>query len=397
MPISKRVSKIGLSPTMKVAAEAKEMQMRGENVIDLTVGEPDFPTPQNIKKAAINAINNDFTKYTNNVGIIELREAIAAKLKNDNGLFYSANEIIVSAGAKQSIYNAIQALVCVDDEVIVSSPYYVSYPEMVSLAHGKTVVIPTNEHSGFKISPKQLKEAITEKTKLLILCNPCNPTGTAYTKEELEKLVEVIDGTRIYILSDEIYEKVIYDNFKFFSVAAINEKVKNKTVTINGHSKAYSMTGWRLGYAAGPQEIISAMSKYQSHSTGNASSISQAAALEALIGQQDSVETARQEFERRRNFLYEALTSINGVTCYKPEGAFYLFPNISSFFNKSADVLKINNSFDMSMYLLYKAKVATVPGSAFGSEGYIRISYSTSMEKLVEGAERIKNALSQLS
>lgn len=397
MPISKRVSKIGLSPTMKVAAEAKEMQMRGENVIDLTVGEPDFPTPQNIKNAAINAINNNFTKYTNNVGIIELREAIAAKLKKDNGLFYSANEIIVSAGAKQSIYNAIQALVCVDDEVIVSSPFYVSYPEMVSLAHGKTVVIPTNEHSGFKISPKQLKEAITEKTKLLILCNPCNPTGTAYTKEELEKLVEVINETRIYILSDEIYEKVIYDDFKFVSVASLNENVKNKTVTINGHSKAYSMTGWRLGYAAGPKEIINAMSKYQSHSTGNASSISQAAALEALIGQQDSVETARQEFERRRNFLIEALTSVNGVTCYKPEGAFYLFPNISSFFNKSADVLKINNSFDMSMYLLYKAKVATVPGSAFGSEGYIRISYSTSMEKLVEGTERIKHALTQLS
>lgn len=397
MPISKRVSKIGLSPTMKVAAEAKEMQMRGENVIDLTVGEPDFPTPLNIKKAAIDAINNNFTKYTNNVGIIELREAIAAKLKKDNGLFYSANEIIVSAGAKQSIYNAIQALVCVDDEVIVSSPFYVSYPEMVSLAHGKTVVIPTSEHSGFKISPKQLQEAITEKTKLLILCNPCNPTGTAYTKEELEKLVEVIDGTRIYILSDEIYEKVIYDDFKFVSVASLNENVKNKTVTINGHSKAYSMTGWRLGYAAGPKEIINAMSKYQSHSTGNASSISQAAALEALIGQQDSVETARQEFERRRNFLYDALTSINGVTCYKPEGAFYLFPKISSFFNKSADVLKINNSFDMSMYLLYKAKVATVPGSAFGSEGYIRISYSTSMEKLVEGAERIKHALTKLS
>ncbi|MFA7419044.1 MAG: pyridoxal phosphate-dependent aminotransferase [Melioribacteraceae bacterium] len=397
MPISKRVSKIGLSPTMKVAAEAKEMQMRGEDVIDLTVGEPDFPTPQNIKNAAIKAINNNFTKYTNNVGIIELREAIAAKLKNDNGLIYSANEIIVSAGAKQSIYNAIQALVCVDDEVIISSPYYVSYPQMVSLAHGKTVVISTTEESGFKITPNQLKEAITEKTKLLILCNPCNPTGTAYTKEELEKLVEVIDGARIYILSDEIYEKVIYDNFKFFSIAAINENLKSKTVTINGHSKAYSMTGWRLGYAAGPQEIINAMSKYQSHSTGNASSISQAAALEALIGQQDSVETARQEFERRRNFLHKELTSIDGVTCYKPEGAFYLFPNISSFFNKSADVLKINNSFDMSMYLLYKAKVATVPGNAFGSEGYIRISYSTSMEKLVEGAERIKNALAQIS
>ena len=397
MPISKRVSKIGLSPTMKVAAEAKEMQMRGEDVIDLTVGEPDFPTPQNIKDAAVRAINNNFTKYTNNVGIIELREAIADKLKNDNELSYSPNEIIVSAGAKQSLYNAIQALVCVDDEVIISSPYYVSYPEMVSLAHGKSVIIPTTEESGFKITPQRLRNAITEKTKLLILCNPCNPTGTAYTKEELEKLVQVIDGTRIYILCDEIYEKIIYDDFQFFSVAALNEKVKSKTVTINGHSKAYSMTGWRLGYAAGPQEIINAMSKYQSHSTGNASSISQAAALEALTGQQESVELARKEFERRRNFLHEALTSIDGLTCYKPEGAFYLFPNVSAFFHKSADVLRIENSFDLSMYLLYKAKVATVPGSAFGSDGYIRISYSTFMDKLVEGAKRIKNTLDQLT
>lgn len=397
MPISKRVSKIGLSPTMKVAAEAKEMQMRGENVIDLTVGEPDFTTPQNIKDAAVRAINNNFTKYTNNVGIIELREAIADKFKNDNELSYSPNEIIVSAGAKQSLYNAIQALVCVDDEVIISSPYYVSYPEMVSLAHGKSVIIPTTEESGFKITSERLRNAITEKTKLLILCNPCNPTGTAYTKEELEKLVQVIDGTRIYILCDEIYEKIIYDDFQFFSVATLNEKVKSKTVTINGHSKAYSMTGWRLGYAAGPQEIINAMSKYQSHSTGNASSISQAAALEALTGQQESVELARKEFERRRNFLHEALTSIDGLTCYKPEGAFYLFPNVSAFFHKSADVLRIENSFDLSMYLLYKAKIATVPGSAFGSDGYIRISYSTSMDKLVEGAKRIKNALDQLT
>jgi aspartate aminotransferase len=381
---------------MKVAAEAKELKMRGENIIDLTVGEPDFPTPQNVKEAAVKAINNNFTKYTNNVGTVELREAIAAKLKRDNGLIYTPAEIIVSAGAKQSIYNAIQALVCVDEEAIISSPYYVSYPEMVSLAHGKSVIIPANESNGFKITAEQLESAITEKTKLLILCNPCNPTGTAYTKSELEKLVKVIEDKRIYILSDEIYEKIIYGDFNFFSVAAISEKVKNKTVTINGHSKAYSMTGWRLGYAAGPAEIINAMSKYQSHSTGNASSISQAAALEALIGQQDTVESARMEFERRRNFLYESLTSIKGLTCYKPEGAFYLFPNVSAFFHKSADVLRIENSFDLSMYLLYKAKVATVPGSAFGTEGYIRISYSTSMENLVEGTKRIKTALDNL-
>lgn len=397
MVISKKVRGISLSPTMKVAALAKELQQKGEDIVDLTVGEPDFPTPENIKNAAIKAINENFTKYTNNVGTVELRKAISKKLEIEHGLIYSPEEIIVSAGAKQCIYNAIQSLVCVDDEVILSSPYYVSYPEMVSLAQGKTIIIPTTEKNGFKITPRQLADAITEKTKLLILCNPCNPTGTAYSEEELKELIAVIENTNIHILSDEIYEKIVYDDFKFFSVAAINEKIKNRTVTINGHSKSYSMTGWRLGYAAGPQHIISAMSKYQSHSTGNSSSISQAAALEALNGQQSSVEIARIEFERRRNYLHESLTSISGLTCHKPEGAFYLFPNVSSFFNKSFESEKIKDSTDLAMFLLNNAKVATVPGIAFGAEGYIRISYSTSMENLFKGAERIKNALEKLS
>lgn len=396
MIISKKVREISLSPTMKVAALAKELQSKGEDIIDLTVGEPDFPTPQNIKNAAINAINNNFTKYTNNVGTIELRKAISKKLEIDNSLIYSPDEIIVSAGAKQSVYNAVQALVCMDDEVIVSSPFYVSYPEMVTLAQGKTIIIPTTEHNGFKITPQQLANTITKRTKLLILCNPCNPTGTAYTKEELKELLSIIENTDIHILSDEIYEKIVYDNFHFFSVAALNEKIKNRTVTINGHSKSYSMTGWRLGYAAGPKSIISAMSKYQSHSTGNSSSISQAAALEALTGQQESVEESRVEFERRRNYLHESLISIKGFSCYKPEGAFYLFPNVSEFFNKSFGSVPINNSTDFSMFLLNNAKVATVPGIAFGAEGYIRISYSTSIENLIKGVERIKTALEYL-
>ncbi|KAF0152286.1 MAG: aspartate aminotransferase [Ignavibacteria bacterium] len=392
MVISKKVREISLSPTMKAAALVKELQTNGEEIIDLTVGEPDFSTPQNIKNAAILALNNNFTKYTNNAGTIELRKAIAKKLELDNGLIYSPEEIIVSAGAKQCIYNAIQSLVCIGDEVIVSSPYYVSYPEMVTLAQGKTIVIPTTEINGFKIKPQSLAEVITEKTKLLILCSPCNPTGTAYTKEELQELIGVIENTNIHILSDEIYEKVVYDDFRVFSAAALNEKTKSKTVTINGHSKSYSMTGWRLGYAAGPQHIISAMGKYQSHSTGNPSSISQAAALEALTGQQESVETARKEFERRRNFLHSELASINGITCYKPEGAFYLFPNISAFFNSNT----IKNSTDLAIHLLNTAKVAVVPGIAFGAEGYIRISYSTSMENLIEGVERIKNAIEKI-
>ncbi len=396
MIISKKVREISLSPTMKVAALAKELQSKGEDIIDLTVGEPDFPTPQNIKNAAIHAINNNFTKYTNNVGTIELRKAISKKLEIDNSLIYSPDEIIVSAGAKQSVYNAVQALVCMDDEVIVSSPFYVSYPEMVTLAQGKTIIIPTTEHNGFKITPQQLANTITKRTKLLILCNPCNPTGTAYTKEELKELVSIIENTDIHILSDEIYEKIVYDNFHFFSVAALNEKIKNRTVTINGHSKSYSMTGWRLGYAAGPKSIISAMSKYQSHSTGNSSSISQAAALEALTGQQESVEESRVEFERRRNYLHESLISIKGFSCYKPEAAFYLFPNVSEFFNKCFGSVPINNSTDFSMFLLNNAKVATVPGIAFGAEGYIRVSYSTSIENLIKGVERIKTALEYL-
>jgi aspartate aminotransferase len=397
LTLSERVNKIGVSPTMRVAQQAIEMKARGEHVIDLSVGEPDFPTPQNIKDAAIKAINENFTKYTVNAGIIQLREAISRKLQIDNNLEYSPDNIIVSTGAKQSIFNAIQSIVCNDDEVITSSPYYVSYPEIVTLANGRNVIIPTTEETGFKITAEKLKSAITPKTKLLILCNPCNPTGTAYTKQELEELAEIFENGNFYILTDEIYEKLVYDDLAFFSVASLSEKIKAKTVLINGHSKSYSMTGWRLGYAAAPDEIVKAMHKYQSHSTSATCSISQAAGLEALLGQQKTVEEARKEFERRRNYFHSALTSINGLTCYKPQGAFYLFPNVSAFFHKSTHVFKIENSFDLAMYLISEAKVAVVPGSAFGSEGYIRMSYSTSMENLEEGAGRIKEALALLS
>jgi len=397
LPISWRVNRIGVSPTMKIAAEAKEMLARGENVIDLSVGEPDFPTPLNVKDAAKRAIDQNETRYTFNQGTIELREAISNKLKKENGLDYSPHNIIVSTGAKQSIYNAIQSLVHDNDEVIFSSPYYVSYPEMVSLAHGQSVIISTTEKSGFKITPPQLQNVITAKTKVLILCNPSNPTGACYSRKELEAIAEITDQNNIYVISDEIYEKIIYDNFEFTCFASLSSKIKKRTVTINGFSKSYAMTGWRMGYAAGPEEIIKAMNKIQSHSTSNASSISQAASLEALTGPQDYVEMMRKEYELRRNFLHTALTSIIDVSCYKPEGAFYLFPNISKYFHKSTSLFKIENSFDLAMYLLHEAKVATVPGSAFGSEGYLRLSYSTSIGKLKEGVERIKDALSKLS
>ena len=297
--LSKRINKITVSPTMKIAQQAIEMKARGENLIDLTVGEPDFPTPQNIKEAAIKSIENNFTKYTINSGIYELRKAISEKLRLENKLEYKPEEIIVSSGAKQSIFNAILAIVEDDDEVIIPAPYYVSYPHIVSLSNGKSVFIHTDEKTEFKITPEQLKNAITDKTKLLILCNPSNPTGSLYSRKDLEKLIPILEEGEFYILSDEIYEKLIYDNNEFVSLASLSEKIKRKTITINGFSKSYSMTGWRIGYAAGPQEIINAMNKIQSHSTSNTSSISQKAALEALTGQQNFIEYSQKEFEKR--------------------------------------------------------------------------------------------------
>lgn len=394
--ISERVNRIGISSTMKVAAEAKKMKAKGIPVIDLSVGEPDFPTPQNIKEAAIKAILEDQTKYTLNNGTVELRKAIASKLVNENGLEYSIEDIIVSNGAKQSLFNAVHTLVYNDDEVIFPAPYWVSYPEMVTLAHGKSIIVETKLENGFKISPDELRNAITPKTKVLILCNPSNPAGSAYTREELEAIAEVAEEENFYVISDEIYEKLLYDNFKFVSFPSLSEEMKKRTVLINGVSKSHAMTGWRIGYAAGPEEVIKGINKIQSHSTSNASSVSQAAAVEALIGPQDALEEMRMEFEKRRNYMYDELISINGIKCYKPEGAFYLFPDISAFFNKSTEVIRISDSFDLSMYLLYEAKIAAVPGSSFGSEGFIRFSYATSMENIKEAMVRIKEALEKL-
>jgi len=394
--LSERVNKISISPTIKITQQAIEMKSRGENLIDLSVGEPDFPTPQNIKEAAIKSIENNFTKYTINSGILELRKAISEKLRKENKLEYKPEEIIVSSGAKHSIFNAIMSIVEDDDEVIIPAPYYVSYPHIVTLSNGKPVFIHTDEQTDFKITLEQLKNAITDKTKLLILCNPSNPTGSLYSRKDFEKLIPILEESEFYILSDEIYEKLIYDDNEFVSIASLSEKIKQKTITINGHSKSYSMTGWRIGYAAGPSEVINAMNKIQSHSTSNASSISQKAALEALTGQQDFIEYSRKEFEKRRNLLYNELTSIKGIKCFKPQGAFYLFPNISYFFGKKTDNGVIQTSFDFALYLLQSEKVVVVPGSAFGAEGYIRLSYSTSQENLMEGVRRIKNAIAKL-
>ena len=362
--ISEVANRINESPTMKVSALAKKMKAEGEKVINLSVGEPDFSTPENIKQAAKKAIDENQTKYTLNAGTVELRKAIAAKLKKDNNLDYDIKNIIVSNGAKHSVFNCILATVNKGEEVIIPAPYWVSYPDMVGIANGTSIIINTKEENGFKVTQEELENAVTPRTKALILCNPSNPTGSAYSKEELEKVAEVCLKHNFYIISDEIYEKLTYGDFKFVSFPSLNEELKKRTLLINGLSKAYSMTGWRIGYTAGPEDVIQGINKIQSHTTSNASSISQAASLEALCGSQEAVEEMRKEFQKRRDYLYNELTSIDGISCYKPEGAFYLFPNISAYFNKSDGEKNIKDSMDLAMYILSDAKIAAVPGRA---------------------------------
>jgi aspartate/methionine/tyrosine aminotransferase len=394
--ISEKVQRIGASPTLKISAKAKAMKAEGIDVIDLSVGEPDFPTPENIKDAGIKAIRDNFTKYTVSDGILPLRQAIAKRLKEDFGVEYAPKQIIVSAGAKSSLFHLVQALVDEGEEVIVPSPYWVTYPECVALAKGKAVIVPTREEDGFLLTPETLKASISPATKAIILNNPSNPTGGAYTKEKLLALAEVIKGEDVYVIADEIYASLVYDNFKFTSFAALGEDIKKKTVIINGVSKSYSMTGWRIGFAAGPAEVIDGMSKIQSHTTSNACSIAQKAALEAYDGPQYEVQKMVAEFQRRRNYCLMRLAAVPGMSCFKPQGAFYLFPNVRSFYDKEAGGAKIRNSYGMAYYLLKEARVAIVPGDAFGNDDYIRLSYATSMANLEKSMDRIVEALAKL-
>jgi aspartate aminotransferase len=394
--LSNRVKELSASQTMMVAAEAKRLRSQGIDIIDLSMGESDFNTPINIKDAGKIAIDENQTKYTLNQGTIELRTAIAAKLKKENHLDYNLNEIIVSNGAKQSIYNSILSIINPGDEVIVASPYWVSYPSMIHLAGGKMVVIETEESTGFKITPAQLIAAISTNTKMLILCNPSNPTGSVYSRKELESLAEIVKKNNIYVLADEIYEKLVYDGFEFVSFASLDKNIRDKTILVNGISKSHAMTGWRIGYAAAPENIATAISNIQSHTTSNASSISQHAAIEAISGSQEVITEMRKEFSKRRDYLFKEITSINGITCYKPEGAFYLFPNIMHYLHSKSKNIKINNSSDLAMYLLNEARIAVVPGIAFGKEGYMRLSYSTSMDHLKEAIKRIRIALEKI-
>ena len=394
--ISEKVQRIGASPTLKISAKAKAMKAEGIDVIDLSVGEPDFPTPENIKEAGIKAIRDNFTKYTVSDGILSLRQAIAKRLKEDCGLEYPPKQIIVSAGAKSSLFHLVQALVDEGEEVIVPAPYWVTYPECVALAKGKSVIVRTREEDGFLLTPEALKASISPATKAVILNNPSNPTGGAYTKEQLLALAEVIKGEDVYVIADEIYASLVYDSFKFTSFAALGEDIKKKTIVINGVSKSYSMTGWRIGFAAGPAEVIDGMSKIQSHTTSNACSIAQKAALEAYDGPQYEVQKMVAEFQRRRNYCLMRLAAVQGMSCFKPQGAFYLFPNVKSFYDKEANGAKIRNSYGMAYYLLKEARVAIVPGDAFGADDHIRLSYATSMANLEKSMDRIVEALGRL-
>ena len=396
--LSDNISRIKPSATMAVTNKARELKAAGKDIIGLGAGEPDFDTPENIKTAAINAINDGDTKYTAVDGTPSLKKAIIEKFKRENNLDYLADQISVGTGGKQIIFNALLATVNPGDEVIIPAPYWVSYPDIVDFAGGESIIVKCNETSNFKITAEQLEENINKNTKWFILNSPSNPTGSCYTESELSEISKVIEKfPHVNVMTDDIYEHLVYDDFEFKTISEVNPNIKNQTLTINGVSKAYAMTGWRIGYAAGEQKLIKAMGKLQSQSTSNPSSVSQAAAVEALNGDQSFLKTRAEVFKKRRDYVVNALNKIDGVSCEMPEGAFYVFPNCSGIIGKKTKNGKIlDNDEDVVTALLEDAGVAVVQGSAFGLEGYFRISYATSDELLSSACNRISEFCSEL-
>lgn len=394
--ISDRAKRVKPSPTLAMDAKAKVMKATGVDIVNFGVGEPDFDTPENIKNAAIRALKEGFTKYTPVGGIDPLKDAIIEKFSRDNDLNYVREEIIVSCGAKHSLYNISQALLNPGDEVLIPSPYWVSYPDQILLNDAIPIFVKTYESDSFMVRPEAINASVTKKTKALILNSPSNPTGLTYDRKMLEAIAEVVLRYGIIVVSDEIYDKLTYDGFKHCSIASLGNDIKAKTIVVNGVSKSYAMTGWRIGYAAGPKEIVRAMTNIQSQSTSNPSSISQKAAIEALKGPQDSVAVMLAEFDKRRRFLISELNSVTGVSCLLPKGAFYAFPNTSRLYGKSTGDRMISSSSDLALYLLEEANVALVQGEAFGDDSYIRLSYAASVEEIRKGIRRIREALSKL-
>ncbi len=399
--LSQRALNAAPSPTLAITAKANALKAAGKDVVSFGAGEPDFDTPANVKAAAVAALERGDTKYTPSSGTVALKDAIAAKLKRDNGLTYSRNEIIVSCGAKHSIYNLMQALLDPGDEVVIPAPYWVSYPEQVKLADGVPVIATADESTGFLSTAAQIQAVLTPRTKMVVVNSPSNPTGAVYTPSALREIAELCAGRGIYLMSDEIYEKILYSGSEFVSPASFSGDIKKLTITINGFSKAHSMTGWRLGYAAADLDIVAAMSKIQDQSTSNPTSIAQAAGVEALNGPQDSVETMRQAFEERRDWIVPALNAIPGVECTTPGGAFYVFPNVAALYGKNwtpegDSPRTIGGSDDFAAYLLEKYEVAVIPGSGFGADANIRLSYATSMANIQKGIARIAEAVQAL-
>lgn len=394
--ISKRMEGLEESATLAITVKAKEMRSRGMDVIGFGAGEPDLDTPDNIKKAAVSAIDKGKTKYTAVGGIEELKDAVIAKFKRDNNLSYSREEVLVSCGGKHSIFNLFQAFLDSGDEVVIPSPYWVSYPAMVRLAGGIPRIVDTDERTGFKMTAEAFARSITKKTKAVVINSPSNPTGCVYSPDELKTIAEVALKNSVFIISDEIYEKLTYGEVPFISVASISEEVKKNSIVLNGVSKTYSMTGWRIGYAAGPKELIKAMTIIQGQSTSNPASISQWAAVEAMNGPQETVTNMVDVFKKRRGMMVEGLNAITGVKCLLPHGSFYAFANVSGLYKKTFKGKAINTSMDVTTYLLEEALVAVVPGIAFGNDNFIRLSYACSEKDIEAGIKRMKEALEKL-
>ena len=397
MKLSQFTRQLKPSETLAISTKAKTLRAQGRNIVDFGLGEPDFATPANIIRAAEHAMAEGFTKYTPPAGLPALRRAIADKLKRENDLDYAPEQIIVSCGAKQALYNVAMVLLDAGDEVLIPGPYWVTYPTQVVLAGGTPVIIPTTAAEDFKITGEVLRRYLTPKTKGIILNSPCNPTGAVYTPAELEDLARVLLDTDLFIITDEIYEHIIYDGLQQISIATMHPTLKERSVVVNGFSKSYAMTGWRLGYCAGPREVIEMCDRLQSQTTSNATAFAQVAGIEALTGPQDSVRAMAQAFEERRNFVATRLNAIPGITSNTPHGAFYIFPNIAGLFGRRAQGQPLTTSAEVANYLLDEAGVAVVPGDAFGDDHYMRISYASSMAELEDGLARIDRAVQQLA
>jgi aspartate aminotransferase len=396
MKLSARSKAIKPSVTLAVTAKAQSLRAQGVDVVTFAAGEPDFDTPERIKDAAVQALKRGMTKYTEVRGIEPLRRAIADKYKNEQGLDYTPDQVLVSCGGKHSLYNIFQALLDPGDEVIIPAPYWVSYLDIAVLAGAAPKVLPTTSEEGFRLKPEALRDALTPRTRLFVLNSPSNPTGAAYERDELLALAKVLEDHDCLIVSDDIYEKIVYDGFRFHNIAVLNPKLRERTIIVNGVSKTYAMTGWRIGYALGPAPVISAAAKIQSQSTSNATSIAQAAAVEALCGPQDDVAAMVRAFEQRRDLIVKRIDAMPGVKCFRPQGAFYVFPDFSAYWGKRAGGKTINSPCELAEYFLDEAQVATVPGEDFGSTSHIRLTYANSLEEIEKGCDRIEAALRKL-